>query len=170
MLDFESTIGRTVDIAHYFQRGQDILFPSGGQMARAEEANRNRILFFNWRPTMTWRQIADGAADGYLTRLGRHMAATHPDPFFLSLHAEMESEVNPTPGSGQTAADFRDFFRHTVQILRANGATQAVTIVNYMGSPHWGDMAMVRHALPGQRRRGLDCPGSLRVRRAAHLA
>jgi beta-mannanase len=149
MLDFESTIGRSVDIAHYYQRGQEVLFPTGGQMARANEPNRNRILFYNWRPTITWRQVANGAADGYLSRLGRHMAATHPDPFFLSLHAEMESEVVPTAGSGQTAADFRDFFRHTVQVLRANGATQVVTVVNYMGAPHWGDQPWFEALYPG---------------------
>ena len=59
-------------------------------------------------------------------------------PFFLTLHAEMESDVNSTPGSGMTATDFRDFFRHTVQVLRANGADRVVPIVNYTGAPHWG--------------------------------
>ena len=37
-----------------------------------------------------------------------------------------------------TAADFRAFFRHTVQVLRANGADRVVPIVNYTGAPHWG--------------------------------
>ncbi|MDP9394467.1 MAG: hypothetical protein M3Q27_09570, partial [Actinomycetota bacterium] len=45
----------------------------------------------------------------------RHnIKATHPRPFFLSLNAEMEDEVDTTAGSGQTAADFRDFYRHVV--------------------------------------------------------
>ena len=50
----------------------------------------------------------------------------------------MEDEVNATAGSGRTAADFRGFFRHTVQTLRAAGADNVVFVGNYISSPHWG--------------------------------
>lgn len=138
LTDFETRIQRTVDIAHYFTRGQSTLFPTRVMLDRANQPGRERLLFINWRPTLTWRAIANGAADGYLRNLADHIKAKYPDPFFLSLHAEMEAEVNPTPGSGMTAADFRDFFRHTVTTLRNNGATSIVTVVNYIGAPHWG--------------------------------
>ncbi|MDP9395930.1 MAG: DNRLRE domain-containing protein, partial [Actinomycetota bacterium] len=115
MVDFERTAQRPMDIAHYYTKGQDYLWPTKGMMARATEPGRNRILFLNWKPTgLTWRQVANGAADGYLTRVAAHIKATHPRPFFLSLNAEMEDEVDTTAGSGQTAADFRDFYRHVV--------------------------------------------------------
>lgn len=138
MVNFEERIGRTVDIARYYVRAQDTLFPTPLMLDRAHEPGRERVLSINWRPTLTWRAIADGAADGYLEDLAEHIKDVYPDPFFLSLHAEMEAEVNATPGSGMTAADFRDFFRHTVTTLRSNGATSVVTVVNYMGAPHWG--------------------------------
>ncbi len=138
LTDFEARIGRTVDISHYFTRGQSTMFPTSVMRNRANEPGRERLLLINWRPTLTWRAIANGAADGYLENLADHIQDVYPDPFFLSLHAEMEAEVNPASGSGMTAADFRDFFRHTVTTLRNNGATSVVTVVNYMGAPHWG--------------------------------
>lgn len=150
LMDFERMIRRPLDVAHYYHRGQSVLFPTSGEMSRADEPGRNRLLYLNWKPTgLTWRQIADGAADGFLSRLGGHIRSTHPEPFFLSLNAEMEDEVNATAGSGRTAADFRGFFRHTVQTLRAAGADNVVFVVNYIGAPHWGDKPWFDTLYPG---------------------
>ncbi|MCI0687601.1 MAG: hypothetical protein L0Y54_10245 [Sporichthyaceae bacterium] len=150
MVDVEAELQRPADIAHYYHRGQGVLFPTAGEMNRAFEPGRNRILFINWRPTgLTWRAVADGAADGFLVRLAQHIKSTHPDPFFLSLNAEMEDEVNQTSGSGQTASDFRAFFRHVVQVLRTNGAANVVTVVGYVGAPHWGDVPWFDTLYPG---------------------
>jgi hypothetical protein len=150
IMDFERTVRRPLDIAHYYQRGQSVLFPTSGEMSRANEPGRHRLLYLNWKPTgLTWRQIADGAADGFLSRLGAHIRATHPEPFFLSLNAEMEDEVTATAGSGRTAADFRSFFRHTVQTLRAAGADNVVFVVNYTSTPHWADKPWFDTLYPG---------------------
>lgn len=138
LVNFEDRIERTVDIAHYYTRAQNTLFPTPEMLNRAEERGRERLLLINWRPTITWRAVADGAADDYLEDLAAYIQDVHPEPFFLSLHAEMEPEVDATPGSGMTATDFRDFFRHTVTTLRDHGATSVVTVMNYMGAPHWG--------------------------------
>jgi hypothetical protein len=150
LMDFERMIRRPLDVAHYYHRGQSVLFPTAGELARAGEPGRNRLLYLNWKPTgLTWRQIADGAADGFLSRLGAHIRSAHPEPFFLSLNAEMEDEVSATSGSGRTAADFRGFFRHTVQTLRAAGADNVVFVVNYISAPHWGDKPWFGTLYPG---------------------
>jgi hypothetical protein len=150
IMDVERAVRRPLDIAHYYHRGQSVLFPTSGEMSRANEPQRHRLLYLNWKPTgLTWHQIADGAADGFLSRLGAHIRSTHPEPFFLSLNAEMEDEVIATAGSGRTAADFRSFFRHTVQTLRAAGANNVVFVVNYTSTPHWGDKSWFDTLYPG---------------------
>lgn len=149
MVNFENTIGRTVDIAHYYMRGESVLFPTASQIARAREPDHERLLLLNWRPDRTWRDIANGAVDSYLVALAGHIKTTYDTPFMLTLHAEMEAEVNPTPGSGMTAIDFRDFFRHTVTVLKANGATNVVFVVDYIGSPNWGDVPWFNDLYPG---------------------
>ena len=150
LVNFEATIGRTVDISHYYTRGQDTLFPTTGMLNRANEPGRERLLLVNWKPDgYTWRQVANGAADSYLRNLADHIERYYPDPFFLSLNAEPEDEVSPYGGSGMTATDFRDFFRHTVQVLRSNGADNIVTVMNYMGAPHWPDESWFEDLYPG---------------------
>jgi hypothetical protein len=150
IVDVEQLLERPADIAHYYHRGQAVMFPTSGEMRRVDETGRNRILFLNWRPEgLTWRAVADGAADGFLDRLAHHIRTTHPEPFFLSLNAEFEDEIDQTAGSGHTAADFRAFFRHTVQVLRANGADNVVTVVGYTGTPHWGDKPWWNDVYPG---------------------
>lgn len=147
---FEKDAGRTMDITHYYKRGQSAMFPNAGELKRQDETNKNRILFYNWKPSgLTWRQVADGAADPYLKSLGAYMKANASKKFFLSLNAEMEDEVNQSAGSGQTATDFRDFFRHTTQVLRANGGTNAVTVMNYTGIEKWGTMSWFNDLYPG---------------------
>jgi len=149
MINFENRIDRTVDIAHYYTTGQSRMFPSAEMVSRANEPGRERIIFVNWRPTITWRAVANGAADTYLRNVANHIRAVHPTAFFLSLHAEMEPQVNPDWSSGMTATDFRNFFRHTVQVLRANGAGSVVTVMNYMGAPHWPDRPWFESLYPG---------------------
>jgi beta-mannanase len=150
--DWENLIGRTVDIAHYYVRGEGSVFPTSLQIMRATEPGRERMLFINWRPTRTWRAIADGASDDYLRAVAANVKQNFPDrPFFLSLHAEMEDEVVATDGSGMTALDFRDFFRHVVTVLRTEGVTNAKFVVDYIGAPHWGDVSWFEDLYPGRR-------------------
>ncbi len=147
---FERQSQRPLDIVHYYATGQKTMFPSREMLGRAREAGRNRLLFVNWKPVgLTWRQVANGAADGYLRNLAAHINDVHPQPFFLSINAEMEDEVRTDPASGKTAADFRAFYRHVVSMLRANGTDNVVTAVVYVGAPHWGDKPWFETLYPG---------------------
>lgn len=150
LVNFEKTSAEDMDIAHYYKRGQSSMFPNSGELKRQNESGSNRILFYNWKPSgLTWRQVADGAADGYLKKLAQHMNQNASEKFFLSLNAEMEDEVKATAGSGQTAKDFADFFNHTVKVLRANGADNMVTVMNYTGIQKWGEMSWFDDLYPG---------------------
>jgi beta-mannanase len=91
----------------------------------------------NWKPSTSanWAQIANGAADGNIDRLATYIKANFRQPFFLTVWHEPENDVNPTAGSGMTAKDFHDMFRHTVLRLRADGVTNAVTVANFQSYP-----------------------------------
>ena len=152
LVNFEDTINRTVDIVHYYAKGQTEMFPSDVMLTRANEPGRERLLLINWKPTdMTWAEVADGDADEFLKDLAQHIKQVYPDPFFLSLDAEPEDKVIDTAGSGMTADDFHDFFRHTVKVLRANGAKSVVTVMNYMGAPHWPEKDWFEDLYPGNK-------------------
>lgn len=134
-LRFERLAGDRMSILHAFHRETSDIWPTDEEIRLADEG---RLLFLNWRSRdLTWRQVADGAADPYLRQVADRIESHFPQPFFLSLNAEMEDEVDPTPGSGQTATDFRDYFRHVVELLRAEGADTIVPVVVYTGDPSW---------------------------------
>lgn len=150
LVDFESTIGRSVDIVHYYKRGQEKMFPTPTELQRINEAGMQRMPFYNWKPDgLSWRAVADGAADEYLRDLANELTDNLKQPFFLSLSAEMEDEVDVRDGSGQSAADFRDYFRHVVGFLRDHGATQAVTVMNYTGAYKWASQPWFQELYPG---------------------
>ncbi|MFD1847124.1 hypothetical protein [Arthrobacter flavus] len=150
LTSFEQRVGRSVDIVHYYKRGQDALFPTESELNRQDEPGNERILFFNWKPdSLTWREVADGAADPYLAELGDHLRREAGQPFFLSLNAEMEDEVDENEESGQTAADFRDFFRHTVEVLSRSNPDTIVTVMNYTGTQKWAEKPWFEELYPG---------------------
>lgn len=150
LLNFEQTAERPMDIAHYYKRGQSAMFPNNNELNRQNEQDANRILFYNWKPSgLTWKEVADGKADTYLKSLAQHMSSNASQKFFLSLNAEMEDEVNQAAGSGQTAKDYANFYRHVVKVLRDNGASNMVTVMNYTGIQKWGEMSWFEELYPG---------------------
>jgi hypothetical protein len=146
----EADAGRPYDVLHRYHVN-DQLFPTAEERAAAAEPGRNRILFENYKPgtDMTWRQIADGRADARIDKLAAHIRTTYLHKFFLAVWHEPENDVNPTAGSGMTAADYAAMFRHTVQRLRAGGVNNAVIVVAYMGYPKWGASAWFDQLYPG---------------------
>lgn len=147
--NFESRIERTVDIAHYYMEGRALKFPTTTMLKRANEPGRERLLMINWKPDLTWRAVADGAADDYLVELAQHIQTYYPEPFFLSLHAEPERAIEHRYTSGMTVRDYVAFYRHTVDVLRANGADQMVMVMNYVGIPKWGAKPWFEELYPG---------------------
>jgi hypothetical protein len=149
---FESTIGRTLDIAHYYNSSPK-LFPTAEMIKRAREPGKKRLLLLNWKPEMgrTWAQVAAGdpEVDKAIDAEAQYLKTTFPEKFFLGIHHEPEEEVKPAAGSGYTAKDYAAMYRHVVQRLKANGVTNAVYVMNYMGTPHWGSQPWFNDLYPG---------------------
>ncbi len=140
LASFEKKTGRHQDIYHAYHRGTKQLFPTESEIAIARERGRERILFLNWKPSgASWAEIADGDAktDRYLDRLARHIEENYPEEFFFTVHHEAEDNVRQKRGSGYTADDYADMFRHVVERLRARGVDNLVTVLVHMAYvPH----------------------------------
>ena len=147
LVAFEGRIGRKVGIAHFYHNGTKDVWPTSTEISMA---NDGRLLLLNWKPkSATWRQVADGADDDYLTSVGQHIKAAYDKPFFLSINAEMEDEVRTDPAQGQTAQDFADMFRHVVSTLRAAGADQIVPVLVYTGAAQYSTEPWYSQLYPG---------------------
>lgn len=148
--EFERKIGRPVDIYHAFHRGHQ-LFPTREDIAIAREPGKKRLLLLNWKPDVgrSWASVADGSMDGHIKKLSAHVKRNFPEKFFLVIHHEPEEEVRPEPGSGYTATDFRNMFRHVVMRLRAEGVTNALFVPVFMGSQKWGVQPWFDQLYPG---------------------
>ena len=148
--EFEAKIDRPVDIYHGYHRN-DALFPTQVELGLARDPVSPRLLFLNWKPSMehTWRQVADGVVDERIDTLADHITTTFPERFFFTIWHEPENDVDPATGSGMTATDYAAMFRHVVQRLRANGVTNAVTVMTYMGAPEWGPAPWFADLYPG---------------------
>ncbi|GAB7040517.1 MULTISPECIES: glycosyl hydrolase [Catenuloplanes] len=147
LAEYEERTGRTQAVYHAYHRGTNGLFPTEEEVRIAGDPARPRILFLNWKPwDASWAEIADGAADDYLDRLAAHIRDTYTEPFFFTVHHEPEEEVRPRRGSGYTAHDYRDMFRHVVGRLRARGVDNLVTVmvhmayVPYTAAPWFADL------------------------------
>ncbi|MFI5843405.1 glycosyl hydrolase [Catenuloplanes sp. NPDC051500] len=133
LAEYEEKTGRTQTVYHAYHRGMNGLFPTEEEVAIAGDPARPRVLFLNWKPwDASWAEIASGAADDYLDRLAEHINASYDAQFFFTVHHEPEEEVRERAGSGYTARDYREMFRHVVDRLRGRGVDNLVTVVVHM--------------------------------------
>ena len=146
----EAQTGQPFDVVHAYHRN-DELFPNAAERAIALQPGHNRLLFLNWKPAMdmSWRAVANGAADARIDREANYLNTTWQHPFFLTIWHEPENDVNPTPGSGMTADDYAAMFRHVVQRLRADGVNNAITVMTYMNYLPWEEKPWFDNLYPG---------------------
>lgn len=145
--EYEAVAGQHTDIQHFYKRGDD-LFPTAEEIALSERPGLARsLLFYNWKPStqLTWREVADGAADATIATVAASLK-TYPHHFFLTVYHEPENDEGPA-GSGMTAMDYVDMYRHVVGRLRELGVDHAVFVMNYMGFGRWS--AAVDRFWPG---------------------
>jgi hypothetical protein len=148
--ELESMTGEPFDLVHAYHRN-DQLFPTPTERAVALQPGHNRLLFLNWKPAtdMTWAAVANGQADARIDREANYIKATFDHPFFLTIWHEPENDVNPTPGSGMTAADYAAMFRHVVERLRADGVNNVITVMTYMNYLPWEQKSWFNDLYPG---------------------
>ena len=149
---FEEESAHRAQILHFYYRG-DRLFPSADEVEALDRGPRHHVLLANWKPDdgYTWRQVADGAADARLVREATYLQQTWSHRILLAVHHEPENEVRATPGSGYTALDYRDMFRHVVDVFREHGATRVNWVMNYMGAQKWALADWYPELWPGNR-------------------
>jgi hypothetical protein len=150
LVTFERDIGRPVDIYHAYHVDDDV-FPTAQEIAIARDPAHRRLLMLNWKPDrqLTWAQIADGAVDDRIDRLAERLKTVFPERFFLTIWHEPENDVDETPGSGRTAADYARMYAHVVTQLRAHGGTNAIMVMTYIGYPKWGEEPWFNQLYPG---------------------
>jgi hypothetical protein len=150
LVNFETKIGRTVNITHYYHRAGQ-LFPTKTEIARANQPGKNRLLFINYKPEAghTWREVGRGATNAEIDRLAQYLRTNFTQPFFFTVHHEPEEEVRNTPGSGYTAADYVLMYRHVVIRLHQRGLRNVIRVMNYMGLPTWGSQSWFNSLYPG---------------------
>jgi hypothetical protein len=145
--EWEAKSGRVASVYHTYHRG-DELFPTKAEIAMANDVANPRLLFLNWKVNYggTWADASAGKFDARIDKLAAYIKANYRDKFFMTMHHEPENDVVATAGSGRTAKDFAAMFRHTALRLRAQGVTNAVFVVAYMGiekfynQPWWHDL------------------------------
>jgi hypothetical protein len=135
---YEAVAQNTPDIQHFYKTGAQ-KFPTADEVALSERPGKQRsLLLYAWKPSAnaTWRQIAQGAADSEIATVAASIKA-YPRKMFLAIYHEPEDNVNPSSGSGMTAADYGDMYRYVVTKLRQAGVNNVVFVWNTMGYYGW---------------------------------
>jgi beta-mannanase len=145
---WEQRSGRTATIFHTYHKGNDI-FPTPGEIAMTRDAAHPRVLLMNWRVDYgsTWANVASGKLDNRIDAAAARFKA-YGQKFFLAVNHEPEDDVRGA-GSGMTAKDFAASFRHTILRLRADGVTNMVSVVAYMGNEKWMAQSWWKDLYPG---------------------
>jgi hypothetical protein len=148
--DWEKLSGRTATIFHTYHKG-DEPFPTGSEIAMARDAAHPRVLLINWKIAYgsSWAKVAAGQQDARIDAFAARIKSTFPEKFFLVLNHEPENDVNPKAGSGWQAKDFAAMYRHTVLRLRAEGVTNAINVMAYMGNEKWMSQSWWKDLYPG---------------------
>ncbi len=144
--------GRPADLIHFYHRGTQ-LFPSTSDIAMAKSTGKNQLLYENWKPELgySWAAVAAGVAavDQEIDNEAAYIKSHYTKRFFLAVHHEPENEIKPAAGSGYTAADYAAMYRHVVLRLKADGVTNVVFVMNYMGYSKWCEQSWFNDLYPG---------------------
>jgi hypothetical protein len=93
--------------------------------------------------------VAAGKQDARIDAFAARVKSTYPEKFFLALNHEPEDDVRTDPAAGMAAADFAAMYRHTVLRLRAQGVTNMINVVAYMGNEKWMSQSWWKDLYPG---------------------
>jgi beta-mannanase len=147
---FEQKTGRTSTVFHTYHKG-DEQFPVKSEIAMTNDPAKPRTLMENWKVSYgtTWAKVAAGAVDARIDKEAAYLKANFKKPFFLVVHHEPENDVNPAKGSGMTAKDFAAMYRHTIERLRKDGVTNAISTIAYMNYEKWNDSSWWFDMYPG---------------------
>ena len=146
---WEKVSGRTATIFHTYHKG-DEPFPTKAEIAMTQDAANPRVLLLNWKIAYgsTWAKVAEGEQDRRIDAFATRIKA-YGKKTFLVLHHEPENDVVAKAGSGWEAGDYAAMYRHTIQRLRAQGVTNVVNVLAYMGNEKWLAQSWWKDLYPG---------------------
>jgi hypothetical protein len=144
--EFESKIGRPVQIAHFYHTDEEV-FPTTAERNFSLGAGGSyRLLFENWKPgtrsgtqaDLTWAEVASGLADPHLRAVADQINA-YGKPLFVTINHEAD---NDTLGTGYSTGDYAAMFRHVHDVVEGRlasvGSTAKVVWVwNVTGYAQW---------------------------------
>ncbi|GGN20346.1 beta-mannanase [Actinoplanes campanulatus] len=146
---WEKASGRTATIFHQYHKGDEV-FPTKAEIAMTQDPANPRILLENWKVAegSTWAKVAKGEQDDRIDAFAER-AKAYGKPFFLALNHEPENDVIAKKGSGWEAKDFAAMYRHTIERLEAQGVTNVVNVMAYMGNEKWMAQSWWKDLYPG---------------------
>ncbi|WP_436519978.1 glycoside hydrolase family 26 protein [Actinoplanes sp. HUAS TT8] len=146
---WESASGRTATIFHQYHKGNEP-FPTRAEIAMTQDTAHPRVLLENWKIAYgtTWAAVAAGQQDRRIDAFAAR-AKAYGKKFFLVLNHEPENDVIPRAGSGMQAKDFAAMYRHTILRLRAQGVSNVINVVAYMGNEKWMAQSWWKDLYPG---------------------
>ncbi|WP_246595174.1 DNRLRE domain-containing protein [Actinoplanes auranticolor] len=147
---WETLTGRTATIFHQYHKG-DEQFPTKAEIAMTQDPQRPRVLLLNWKIAYnsTWAKVAAGEQNARIDKWSAYVKQNYHQKFFLALHHEPENDVQTTASSGMTAKDYAAMYRHVITRLRANGVSNAVNVIAYMGNEKWMAQSWWKDLYPG---------------------
>jgi beta-mannanase len=146
---WEKTSGRTATIFHTYHKGNEP-FPTKSEIAMTSDPANPRVLLTNWKIAYgsSWADVAKGKQDKRIDAFAKRAKAYGKD-FFLVLNHEPENDVIAKKGSGWEAKDFAAMYRHTIQRLNAQGVSNVVNVMAYMGNERWMAQSWWSELYPG---------------------
>jgi hypothetical protein len=146
---WERRTGRTATIFHTYHKGDD-LFPTPAEIAMTRDPAHPRVLLMNWRVEYgsNWANVAAGRLDYRIDAMAER-AKAYGQKFFLLINHEPEDDVRLNPALGMTAKDFAASYRHVILRLRADGVTNMVSVIAYMGNEKWMAQSWWKDLYPG---------------------
>ncbi|MFC4071455.1 glycoside hydrolase family 26 protein [Actinoplanes subglobosus] len=146
---WEKASGRTASLFHQYHKG-DEAFPTKAEIAMTNDPANPRALLLNWKIAYgsSWAKVAKGEQNKRIDAFAAR-AKAYGKKFFLVLNHEPENDVVARKGSGYEAKDFAAMYRHTIKRLRAQGVTNVVNVVAYMGNEKWMAQSWWKDLYPG---------------------
>lgn len=156
----DSRYGRPLTIAHSYAKAPVIPFdPSQtqgkGEIARADSGTS--IVWDDWKPAADWSTVtgSDSSVNAMITRAADNIKAVGPHKVMLGVAAEPEKNVGGGTDcalkggqpAGNTPDNYRAMWANIHQIFAAEGATNVVWVMNYMGYAGWN--CLVPQMWPG---------------------
>ncbi|WP_229073300.1 DNRLRE domain-containing protein [Actinoplanes sp. DH11] len=147
--DWEKLSGRTATLFHQYHKGDEV-FPTKAEIAMTNDPANPRVLLENWKVAYgsTWAKVAAGQQDKRIDAFAKR-AKAYGKKFFIVLNHEPENDVVAKAGSGWEAKDFAAMYRHTILRLRAQGVTNVVNVMAYMGNEKWMAQSWWKDLYPG---------------------